>query len=131
MSRHRLSHGHAVAIGIALDALYAACLGLLPESQACRLIQTLRACGLPVFDPELARTTRPGRLAVLDGIEDFRAHLGGELTVTFPAPLGSRVELHTIDETLMADCIAALSEWGQPLNVKSRERKAAIHGLTP
>ncbi len=131
MSRHRLSHGHAVAIGIALDALYAACLGLLPESQALRLIHTLRACGLPVFDSELARTTRQGRLAVLDGIEDFRAHLGGELTVTFPAPLGSRVELHAIDQTLMADCIAALADWGQPLNVKSRGRNAAIHGLAP
>jgi len=111
MSKHRLSHGHAVAIGIALDALYGACLGLLPETQARRLIDTLRTCGLPVFAPELAQTDRRGRLTVLDGLEDFRAHLGGELTVTFPAPLGARIELHTIDETLMADCIAALGEW--------------------
>lgn len=111
LTRHRLSHGHAVAIGIALDALYAACIGLMPESQALRLIRTLQTCGLPVFDPELARTDRRGRPAVFDGIEEFRAHLGGELTVTFPAPLGSRVELHAIDEPLMADCIAALADF--------------------
>lgn len=111
MSKHRLSHGHAVAIGIALDALYAGCLGLMPEAQVRRLIDTLRTCGLPVFAPELAHTDRRGRLTVLDGLEDFRAHLGGDLTVTFPAPLGARIELHEIDNTLMSDCIAALGEW--------------------
>jgi 3-dehydroquinate synthase len=111
LSKHRLSHGHAVAIGIALDALYAACAGLLPEKQALRLVDVLRTCGLPVFAPELARTDRRGRLAVLAGLEEFRAHLGGELTLTFPSPLGSRSELHSIDETLMADCIAVLADW--------------------
>lgn len=111
LSRHRLSHGHAVAIGIALDALYAACLGLLPESQALRLVETLRICGLPVYAPELSQTDRRGRLEILAGLEEFRAHLGGELTLTLPAPLGSRVEIHSVDEVLVADCIAALADW--------------------
>ena len=111
LSRHRLSHGHAVAIGIALDALYAACLGLLPESHALRLVETLRSCGLPVHAPELAKTDRRGRLEILAGLEEFRAHLGGELTLTLPSPLGSRVEIHAVDEALMAGCIAALADW--------------------
>ena len=111
LSKHRLSHGHAVAVGIALDALYAACLGLLPEKQACRLVATLRACGLPVYAPELSQFDRRGRLAILAGLEEFRAHLGGELTLTFPAPLGARAEIHAVDEVLMADCIAALADW--------------------
>ena len=111
LSRHRLSHGHAVAIGIALDALYAACLGLLPESQALRLVETLRTCGLPVYAPELSQTDRRGRLEILAGLEEFRAHLGGELTLTLPAPLGSRVEIHAVDNALMAGCIAALADW--------------------
>lgn len=110
LSKHRISHGHAVAVGIALDALYAAGLGLLPEKQAYRLVATLRACGLPVYAPELSRTDRRGRLAVLAGLEEFRAHLGGELTLTFPAPLGSRVEVHSVDEAAMAACIAALAD---------------------
>lgn len=111
LSKHRISHGHAVAIGIALDALYAASLGLLPERQALRLVATLRTCGLPVYAPELAKTDRQGRLEILAGLEEFRAHLGGELTLTFPAPLGARIELHSIDETLMADCIATLADF--------------------
>jgi 3-dehydroquinate synthase len=111
LSRHRISHGHAVAAGIALDALYAACLGLLPERQAHRLIATLRACGLPVYAPEMAKTNRRGRLEILSGLEEFRAHLGGELTLTLPAPLGSCIEIHSVDEALVADCIAALADW--------------------
>lgn len=111
LSKHRLSHGHAVAVGIALDALYAACLGLLPEAQALRLVETLRTCGLPVYAPELAKTDRRGRLEILAGLEEFRAHLGGELTLTLPSPLGSRVEIHAVDEALMAGCIAALADW--------------------
>lgn len=111
LSQHRISHGHAVAVGIALDALYAARSGLLPEKQAARLVATLRACGLPVYAPELAKTDRRGRLAVLAGLEDFRAHLGGELTLTLPSPLGSRVEIHAVNNVLMADCIAALARW--------------------
>ena len=111
LSRHRLSHGHAVAIGIALDALYAARTGLLPQKEAARLVATLRACGLPVYAPELSMPGRRGRLAVLAGLEEFRAHLGGELTLTFPAPLSARAEIHAVDEVLMADCIAALVDW--------------------
>ena len=109
LSKHRISHGHAVAVGIALDALYAARRGLLPESQALRLVATLRACGLPVYAPELSMPGRRGRLAVLAGLEEFRAHLGGELTLTFPSPLGSRAEVHAVDEAAMAECIAALA----------------------
>ena len=109
LSKHRLSHGHAVAIGIALDARYAARIGLLPEKHADRLFAVLRACGLPTYDPALSHKDRRGRLAVLAGLEEFRAHLGGELTVTFPSPLGSRKEVHAVDTAYMADCIAALA----------------------
>jgi 3-dehydroquinate synthetase len=110
MSKHRISHGHAVSIGIALDALYAACLGLLPGDQADRLLRTLQTCGLPTYSPVLATARPNGRLEVLAGLEDFRAHLGGELTLTLPSPLGSRKEIHSVDEALMTDCITALAD---------------------
>ncbi len=109
LSQHRLSHGHAVAIGIALDAFYAARIGLLPQKEADRLVAVLRICGLPTYAPVLSQADRRGRPAVLAGLEEFRAHLGGELTVTFPAPFGSRREVHAVDPALMAECIAALA----------------------
>ena len=88
-----------------------ASIGLLPEKHAQRLISTLHACGLPVYSPEMSSTNRRGRLSILDGLEEFRAHLGGELALTLPAPLGARTEIHSVDESLMGDCIAALADW--------------------
>ncbi len=128
MSHHHLSHGHAVAVGIALDALYAARAGLLPQKQAHRLVDVLRACGLPVYAPELAQTDRRGRLAILAGLEEFRAHLGGELTLTLPAPLGSRIEIHSVDSSLVSTCIAQLARRGQPLNLESQSQDSRFKG---
>ena len=109
LSKHRISHGRAVAVGISLDALYAARIGLLPDSHARRLVQTVSRCGLPVYLPELSRTDRRQRLVLLDGLEEFRAHLGGQLTLTLPAPLGARAEIHSVDAALVANCILELS----------------------
>lgn len=128
LSRHRISHGQAVAMGIALDALYASRTGLLPAKQARRLIAVLRVCGLPVFSPVLSRKDRRGRLAIFSGLEEFRVHLGGELTLTLPAPLGSRAEIHAVDEALLTTCIRELARRGQPLNVKSRARELSYKG---
>lgn len=114
MSQHRLSHGHAVAIGIALDALYAARIGQLPEAEAQRLIQTLRSCGLPIWAPELAQKNKRGQLTIFEGLEDFRAHLGGELTITLPAPLGARIEIHHVDRPLMKTCLEELCVLANP-----------------
>ena len=77
--------------------------------EAGRLVAVLRTCGLPTTAPELSQADRRGRLAVLAGLEEFRAHLGGELTVTFPSPLGARAEIHAVDAARMAECIAALA----------------------
>ena len=110
LSDHRISHGHAVAIGISLDALYAACIGLISEADALRLIRILQTCGLPTFSSLLAEEDRKGRQPIFDGLEEFRAHLGGELTLTLPAPIGSSREIHSVDVTLMRDCITALAE---------------------
>ena len=130
LSRHRLSHGQAVAIGIALDALYASRIGLLPAPQARRLIATLRTCGLPVWAPELIQTDRQGRWQILRGLEEFRAHLGGRLTITLPAPLGARREIHTVDPALMASCfsepiLTGSQPHAQPVSIASAVRPKA------
>ena len=44
---------------------------------------------------------------VLDGLAEFREHLGGELTVTLLAAIGRGVEVH---EMRRAPVVAALDE---------------------
>ncbi len=107
-SRHRLGHGQAVAVGIALDVCYAATQGLLTPSQRDRILAALTAVGLPTWDELLAETDRRGRHAILQGLAEFREHLGGELTITLPRGIGRRVEVHAIDTAAMLAAIRFL-----------------------
>jgi len=110
MTAHRLRHGEAVAIGIALDTLYSARIGLCDTALAERVLGALSRIGLPTFDPALAARAVSGRLSVMDGLDEFREHLGGDLTVTLLAGPGRGVEVHAIDEARMAACIDELGE---------------------
>jgi 3-dehydroquinate synthase len=50
-----------------------------------------------------------GNWLLLDGLEEFREHLGGELTVTLLAEIGRGVEVHEIDAGLMRKSILELA----------------------
>ncbi len=101
LSNYRLGHGEAVAIGIALDSRYAALSGLLTDDEATRIVQALTAVGLPVWDPLLESKTGSGKFEILKGLEEFREHLGGILTVTLPQGIGNKLEVHTMDSDLV------------------------------
>lgn len=109
LSNYRIGHGQAVAIGIALDTLYAVHLGWLTPHDADRTLAALEACGFTLSVPELSLCLGDGRPAVLQGLDEFREHLGGELTLSLPRPLGAKAEIHEVDETVMSGLIAALA----------------------
>jgi 3-dehydroquinate synthase len=108
MSHYRMPHGYAVAVGIALDSLYAARLGWIGDREVEQLINALRLCGFPLAPPELLMHHADGSLCVLDGLEDFREHLGGELTLSLPGPLGSLQEVHEVNRDWVAGHVDAL-----------------------
>jgi 3-dehydroquinate synthase len=96
LSAHRLSHGEAVAIGIALDTRYCVETGMLGASEAEPIFSLLETLGLPLWDATLEREGAHG-LEVLAGLEEFREHLGGELTVTLLERIGRGREVHALD----------------------------------
>jgi 3-dehydroquinate synthase len=111
MSEHELRHGEAVAIGMLLDARYAERRGLLPSSDLERLAHLLRRLGLPTSHPALfLRNDR--RLEVLSGLEDFREHLGGRLSVTLLRRVGAAEEVHEMDDATVEAAVAWLGEGG-------------------
>ena len=105
LSQHRLRHGEAVAIGLALDTRYSVEAGLLDPTSAERILTLLGSLGLPTFDPELLTRDADGNLRVLDGLREFQEHLGGELTVTLLEKPGSPIEKHEMDPALIARAI--------------------------
>ena len=110
LSSHRLRHGQAVSIGIALDTTYSHLAGFLPEEDWRRTIGLLQTLELPVFTPELARhVDQPDHAAcVLRGLDEFREHLGGRLTVMLLRGIGSPFDAHEIQRDLVARAIATL-----------------------
>ena len=118
MTGYRLRHGEAVAIGIALDVFYAVRRGLLDRAEAERILRLLEQLGFTLFDPELRAVGPSGSLAVLEGLEEFREHLGGELTITLLEGIGRGIEVHEMD---LAEVRRALDD----LEERHRARLAA------
>ena len=113
LSRYAVRHGEAVAIGMALDARYAHESGWLGEAaleQICGLLQRL---GLRLWHESLELVDARGRPRVLEGLEEFREHLGGELTVTLLADVGKGFEVHEIDAERVGRSLAWLRERAQ------------------
>jgi 3-dehydroquinate synthase len=113
LTKHHLRHGEAVAIGIALDARYSVIAGLLAEGQDERICALLEHLGVRLWHPALEARRPDGNLAILEGLREFREHLGGELTVTLLEGVGSGIEVHAIDETRMLAAITWLKERAQ------------------
>jgi len=106
MSNFRLAHGDAVAVGLALDARYAAAREWLKPAAAERVGQTLEILGCDTgngqINPLVRRLLlRDGGRVVLAGLEEFRQHLGGALTLTMLRGWGRGEETSDIDLKLM------------------------------
>jgi 3-dehydroquinate synthase len=102
VSAFRVAHGEAVAIGMALDLLYSVRAGLLERATAERIISFIEQIGFETYAPELADGS-----VLLAGLEEFREHLGGELTVTLVPRIGEKLEVHEMTSVLI---LAALEE---------------------
>jgi len=108
LTHHDLRHGEAVAIGMALDACYAVQKGMLAGPVRERLCRLLQALGLPTYHPALV-AEKQGKSALLAGLAEFREHLGGSLCVTLLTGIGSGIEVHDMDASLIASSIGWLA----------------------
>jgi 3-dehydroquinate synthase len=98
MSDFRVGHGDAVAIGLAADVIYCSRIGLLKEQAAERVLALLQALGFEIYHPLLHAQNQQDGSIILDGLEEFREHLGGKLTITLIQALGQGVEVHQMDD---------------------------------
>jgi 3-dehydroquinate synthase len=113
LTKHHVRHGEAVAIGMALDARYSVLAGLLAPGAEERICALLEFLGLRLWHPALETKRPEGELAVIEGLREFREHLGGELTVTLLQAIGRGIEVHAIDEDRVREAIAWLKQRDQ------------------
>jgi 3-dehydroquinate synthase len=114
LSNFRIRHAEAVAIGIALDSLYSHHAGFLDSLATQRILSVLEHLGFTLTAPELSCRLADGSLSVLAGLEEFREHLGGQLTLTLLRGVGEGFETHDYRTDLLPQCIAELENRPAP-----------------
>ncbi len=107
LTNFELRHGEAVAIGMAIDCLYANQLGWLPTTDLDRILAVLHTLGFSLYHPALDADDSAG---VLRGLNEFREHLGGQLTILLLQAIGRGREVHEIDAAGIRQAIATLKE---------------------
>ena len=110
LSENRIRHGEAVAMGMALDVIYSRRAGLLPAPAAERALRLLEALGFELFANEMLHLDTNHQRVVLKGLEEFREHLGGELTLTLLRDIGQGAEVHEICLPKMLEALGELEQ---------------------
>jgi 3-dehydroquinate synthase len=123
ISDYRIRHGEAVAIGIALDVIYSRTMGFLDSVSAERILHLLEQLDFELFANELLHEDSSGELVVLKGLEEFREHLGGQLTITLLQGVGRGFEVHEMESAVVLAAIQELQE-----RHKQQSTASAAHG---
>lgn len=113
MSGFDLKHGEAVAIGLIIDMTYAAMIGSLDET----VLKSTRGCLLDMGFT-LDHEALGNQEVLLEGLREFREHLGGQLTITLVQGIGEPLDVHEIDLNVMRRAIDDVRSVG--LNESSR-----------
>lgn len=99
LSGFTIRHGEAVAMGIALDSAYSFLSGRLEEADAKTIVAVLKSLGFSVTHPlmDIQNEESP----VLKGLNEFREHLGGRLTIMLLESVGRGEEVHELDTIML------------------------------
>ncbi len=107
MTGYQMRHGEAVARGIALDLMYSKLTKLISDEEFEEIIGVLEQLG---FQLQIPVKGKKEKAQLLEGIREFREHLGGELTITLINGIGKKHDVHEIDHTLMLEAIHVLND---------------------
>ena len=118
LTNFEVRHGEAVAIGIALDCIYAEKIGMLPDSDLQRILDVLIKLGFDLYHPKLAENDK---INLRNGLQEFREHLGGRLTIMLLERIGKGVEVHELDADIIADSVDYL----EGLNLTALDAKVS------
>jgi 3-dehydroquinate synthase len=95
-----LRHGEAVAIGVAIDSVYSSLELGLDADFAERILRSFVDLGFRLNDPSVDDVE-----VLFDGLEEFRQHLGGRLTLTMLPVPGQPVDVHSVNRDKMLAAI--------------------------
>lgn len=102
LTQFEIKHGEAVAIGIALDIYYGGLAKIMSSDSCDRVVKVLNQLGFETFHPALLNETLSAiNPELIKGLEEFREHLGGELTITMVPEIGKKIDAHHMNTVLL------------------------------
>lgn len=111
LSGFTLRHGEAVAAGIALDTVYCNNIGLISANETEIIINLLIKLGFKIYVAQLDSRDSNGNLSILKGIDEFREHLGGELSITMLNGIGRSIEINQIESEVVEKSINQIKKF--------------------
>ncbi len=118
LTEYEIRHGEAVAIGIALDTVYSSLKGLISQINMERVLSLFKECGFHLYVPELENKIDKEHHpeSIFQGLEEFREHLGGKLTIMLLQDIGTGIEVNQVDTKLYREAVQTLKSYeAQPV----------------
>ena len=109
LSQFRVLHGEAVAMGMALDTVYSNLCGRLSDDETNRVISLIKKSGFELTHPLMEVEQEDS--AILRGLQEFREHLGGKLTIMLLDKIGTGIEVHEIDIEILKEAGGKLKSY--------------------
>ena len=94
----------AVAVGVALDSTYSYLKGYISESEIKRILDCILNLGFNICYDQMNDQ-------IIAGLEEFREHLGGKLTIMLLESLGKGFEVHEMDDALVLEAINYMNSY--------------------
>lgn len=114
-------HGEAVAMGIALDALYSHHSGLLSQMELRKIMTILEDIGFELYHWAV------GWIDIDKALREFQEHLGGKLTIILLNGIGQKTEVNKVGAGSYRTCIDILASRRSKnrcfIEVKDEKRK--------
>ena len=110
ISSFKIGHGDAVAIVLSVDLTYASHVGLVKQKTTDRILNLLEKLEFPLYNDLLLEISDQGKRVILEGLEEFREHLGGELTITLIQGIGEGIEVHAMDQSAIIKAVDDLQK---------------------
>ena len=91
-----------------MDCVYSHEKGFLDKSKLKRILRLIAGLGFRLYDERLSQLNESGEHEILLGLEEFREHLGGALTIPLLRDIGHQFEVNEMDASLLLRCIDLL-----------------------
>ncbi len=107
LTGYEIRHGEAVAVGITLDTVYSHLMGYIDKSTMKKVLVLFDRLG---FNSCFRYLRQYNSDLLLEGLEEFREHLGGKLTITLIDRIGHGFEVHEIDTQNMKSALQYVTQ---------------------